>query len=175
MPASQSLSDSTSQSSQQDPLRERVSTAFGKLVESAAELNAVSDEIATPISTIEAILQELNLGVSAWTRFELIRDDYDLHYETRYIGYTKFSQRWGLAIRRTTGADGQPETSEEWLFNDAPRAYRLKALEKLPELIENLAETSGETAAKLRKGITLTKQVAETISRIVPPKAARRR
>ena len=175
MPASQPLSDSTSQSLQQDPLRQRVSGAFEKLVASAAELNAVSDEIAKPISAIEATLQKLNLGVSAWTQFELIRDDYDLYHETRYIGYTKVSQRWGLAIRRTMGIDGEPEGSEEWHFNDAPRAYRLEALEKLPELLEKLAETSGKTAAKLRKGITLTKQVAETISQMAPSKPARRK
>lgn len=175
MPASRPLSDPASQPLQQNPLRERVSTAFEKLVASAAELNTVSDEIATPISAIEETLQKLNLGVSAWTPFKLIRDDFDLYRETRDIGYTKVSQRWGLAIRRTKGFDGQPEHSEEWHFNDAPRAYRLEALEKLPELIEQLAETSGKTAAKLRKGITLTKQVAETISRMAPPKTGRGR
>ena len=177
MPTSQSVSDSTSRSPQPD-LRKRVSTAFEKLVASAAELNAVSDELAEPVSSIEAALQRLNLGVSAWILFKSIHDDIEDRYEYRgssYLGYAKVSQQWGLAIRYEATIDGAPHEEEEWRYSDAPRAYRLEALEKLPELLDKLVETSGKTAAKLRKTITVTKQVAETMSKIAPSRPARRK
>ena len=113
MPASQSASDSASQSSQPKPVSERVSAAFERLVASAAELNVVSDEIAKTISVIEAAVQQLNLGVSAWIPFKSIlhnsddyRDDHEYH-EIYRIGYAKISQRWGLAISYATTVDGE--------------------------------------------------------------------
>ena len=35
-------------------------------MQSAATLNAVSDELGKPVSVIEAALKKLNLGVSTW-------------------------------------------------------------------------------------------------------------
>ena len=179
MPASQSISDSASQSSQLDPLRRRVSAAFERLVASAAELNAVSDQLAKPISAIEAALKRLNLGVTAWITFQSIlhdsedyRDNHEYH-EICCIGYAKISQRWGLAISHATTVDGEAVKQEEWPFSDAPRALRLEALEKLPELLEKLAESSSETATTLKKRIALTQQVADTIGRMAPSKPAR--
>ena len=179
MSALKSASKATPQYPPQESLRQRVSTAFEKLVVSAAELNAVSDELAEPVSAIEAALQKLGLGVSAWTVFKRIgggdqHTDYD---ETWSIGYAKISQKWGLAIRYAVSLDGSglPDKEEKWLFTDAPRAYRLEAVEKLPELIEKLAETSDKTATRLREGIALTKHVAETIGPMVPSKPGRRK
>lgn len=179
MPALKSASETTPESPHQESLRRRVSAAFEKLVVSAAELNAVSDELAEPISAIEAALQKLGLGVPAWTTFKRINggDQYIDYDETWSIGYAKISQRWGLAIRYTVSLEGSglPDKEEEWPFTDAPRAYRLEAVEKLPELIEKLAETSDKTATKLRKGIALTKHVAETIGPMAPSKPGRRK
>ena len=64
MSVTRSLSNSPSQSSEEQDaqLRERVSATFEKLAASAAELNAVSDEIAKPILAIDAALQKLKPG-----------------------------------------------------------------------------------------------------------------
>ena len=178
MPASQSASDSSSQSPKPEPVLERVSVAFEKLAASAAELNAASDEIARPVSAIEAALQRLNLGVPAWTTFRSIphySDDNHEYYEICYVGYAKVSQKWGLAICHTNSVDGETVSEQEWRFNDAPRELRLEALEKLPELLETLANTADSTAAELRQRIVLTRQVADTIGRMSPSKPARRK
>lgn len=176
MPASRSPSDSESRSLHSEPLRERVSAAFQKLAASAAELNVASDELARPISAIEAVLQSLNPGVPAWAEFRSGSYDQGPHEfcETWHIGYAKVSQRWGLAIRYSEDVDGDLLNREEWYFNDAPRAYRLDALKGLPELIEEMAEATGRTAVKVREGVALTKQVAETIGRMAPSKLARK-
>jgi len=177
MPASKSVSDPAPQSSQRDPLRERVSAAFEQLVASATELNAVSDEIAKPIADIEASLQKLTLGVSAWAEFAG-----DFSFETgsfweRSIGYAKVARAWGIASRARSGLLGEdgPTETEAWRFNDAPRSYRIEALGKLPDLLEQLVKATSKTTAALKNQVAATKEVAETISRLAPPKTGRRK
>ena len=177
MPASKSVSDSAPRSSQHDPLRERVSTAFENLVASAAELNAISDEIAKPIATIEATLKKLNLGVWAWAEFAGEEDFNSGSFWDRSIGYAKVSRVWGIAIRTRSGllGEGEHTDTETWRFNDAPRSYRIQALKKLPDLLEQLVDATCFTTAALKNQLAATNQVAETISRMAPSKPARRK
>ena len=176
MPASQSTSDSASESAELAPLRERVSTVFEKLVVSANELNTISDEIAQPIAAIEATLKKLNLGVSAWAKFAGDIDHNTGRFWDRSIGYARVSRVWGIAIRTRSGflPDEQAEP-EVWRFTDAPRAYRIEALAKLPDLLEQLVKATDKTTAALKNQAAATKQVAETMSRMARPKTARRR
>ncbi len=156
-------------------LRNRVSAAFEKLATSASELNAVSDDLAKPIQSIDATLQVLNLGVSAWVEVAGDRDwETDRAWE-RSIGYGKVARTWGLAIRASAGIAGEHIQEEVWRFNEAPRAYRLESLEKLPELLEKLAETANRTASELKNKIALTKQVATTINKMASAAPARRK
>ena len=176
MSVSQSPRSSPAHSSTPDsPTRERVSVAFEKLTTSASELNAVSDELAKPIQSIDATLQALNLGVSAWVEVAGDRDwETDRAWE-RSIGYAKVARTWGLAIRASAGIAGEHIQEEVWRFNEAPRAYRLESLEKLPELLEKLAENANRTASELKNKIALTKQVATTINKMASAAPARRK
>lgn len=147
-------------------LLERVSADFKKLAASAAVLNAVSDEIAAPISTIDAALRELNLGISAWVQVAGAEDPTTCVYWHRSVGYDKVSSRaWGIAIcYRIVDADQVVRQEDEWLFNEAPRKYRLEALDKLPQLLEKLTTVANNTAAALKKKVAATKQVATAIA-----------
>ena len=128
-----------------EELRGRVSAAFEKLATFAPELNAVSDELAKPILAINKALQTLNLGVAAWVTFEEQQHEGEL-LSVHSIGYAKVAGRWGIAIRyEGTDSGGEPET-REWPFGDAPRSLRLKALDHLPALLDELANTAGKTA-----------------------------
>ena len=168
MSVTRSLPNSPSQSSEEQDaqLRERVSVTFEKLAASAAELNAVSDEIAKPIHAIDAALQKLNLGVSAWVRVVGGDDhpDGDFWWD-RSIGYDKVDRRWGIAIRARSGYSDRLE-EDVWRFDAAPRSYRLEALDKLPELLEQLVDTASKTAKALKSKITVAEQVATTISQM---------
>ncbi len=176
MSVSQAPSSSPAPLPASDPqLRDRVSAAFEKLSTSASELNAVSDELAKPIHSIDATLQKLNLGVSAWVEVAGHRDwETDRAWE-RSIGYGKVARTWGLAIRSSAGTAGEHIQEEVWRFNEAPRVYRLESLAKLPELLETLAETANKTAAELKSKIALTKQVATTLSKMASAAPARRK
>ena len=163
----QSRSGSPSQFPTSDSrLRDRVSTAFERLTASAPELNAVSDELAKQIRTIDSALQKLNLGISAWVEFAVQHFEDGEFMSARSIGYAKVAGTWGIAIRwNGFDPDGNPAT-DEWRFNDAPRSYRLEALEKLPELLEELAKTVSKTAERLKAKVVKTQQVATTISHL---------
>ena len=176
MSITQSTPHSASESLQQDePLIERVSAVFEKLVVSATELNVASDELAKPISEIDAALQKLNLGILTWVKVAGEHDQAYEYYWERSLGYAKVSGKWGIAIRAIQGHFEDPD-EEAWRFNDAPRSHRLEALEKLPKLLEELAKNCSETARTLKSRITATKQVATTISQMAAlAKPARRK
>ena len=106
---------------------------------------------------------------------EYRNDEYGYFWD-RSLGYTKVSREWGLAIRTRAGYyDDESLSVEEWRFNDAPRSHRLEALEKLPELIEQLAQAAKKTAGELKHKVAITKQVATTISQMAPSNPARRK
>lgn len=151
----------------QPELPERVSAVFEELAATAAKLNAVSDEIAQPISVIDAALQRLNLGVSAWV--EVVGEvDHDTgEFWDHSIGYDKVSRRWGIAIRTRSGSLTHQRVDEEaWRFNDAPRSNRLDALDKLPDLLAELVKVASDTANALKNKLATTKQVATTIRQV---------
>ena len=178
MPASQSVSGSPSHPSQQE-LTERVSAAFETLAKSAAALNVVSDELGKPIPVIDAALQRLNLGVSAWVQFGEYDDaDHDV-FEEHSIGYTKVSGTWGIAIRTRHGSELNDEFDDDeeelWRFNDAPRSYRLAALDRLPELLEQLARVVNDTAGELTRKVASAKLTAKTISEMASADPASRK
>ena len=160
----------------QDPqLNDRVSAAFETLKASASELNAVSDELAKPIQSIDATLKKLNLGVSAWVKVAGEVDTNIEYFWERAIGYASVGGTWGIAISSESGHLGDESREEVWRFNDAPRSYRLESLEKLPELLEKLVETANKTTAELKTKVALTKQVATTLSQMTASRPARRK
>ena len=118
------------------------------------------------ICVIDSALQKLNVGISAWVPFAVVHDEDGDLLSTSSLGYDRVSGIWGIAIRyEATDADGDPRTLE-WRFNHAPRSDRLEALESLPELLEELAESASTTAAQLKGKVAKAKQVATTIGRI---------
>ena len=157
-------------SSEQDPsLHKHVPADYAKLVAAAATLNSVSDEIAAPIASIDTALKRLNLGISAWVKIAGSEDPDGMTSWYRSIGYNKVSSgKWGIAICFVVidDARGVLEQHDEWLFNDAPRAYRLEALDKLPELLRELTARANGTTDALRKKLAATKQVAAAIESV---------
>jgi hypothetical protein len=63
---------------------------------------------------------------------------------------------WCLAIRTVSGnnADPEGETQEMWPLNEAPRYLRVKAVNRLPDLIKALVEATNATTSAWRKRMT---------------------
>jgi hypothetical protein len=159
-----SPSDSPSTNPTPDlPLRERVAKAFTQLSASATELNAVSDELSKPIATIEGALKKINLGLPTWVKIAGHVDVESEHFWERAIGYAKFGGNWRIGIRTRAGHFDTDPTEEYWVFSDAPRVYRVEAVDKLPELLEALVTSASETAAKLKEKIATANEIAASL------------
>jgi hypothetical protein len=157
-------------------LIERVQSSFGQLSAASANLNAISDELGKSVSEIDSALKRLNLGVSVWVAIRG-NDWQDLSYESEQIGYAKIDGKWGLGLRTVSGNHKRPddESVHEWSFNDAPRFLRVGAIEKLPELLEQLTKEAEATARKISESVEQAKSVAAAISRAVPQSGSQRK
>ena len=54
-------------------------------------------------------------------------------------------------------------TVEEWLFNDAPRALRIEAVEKLPDLFDNLIKEADVAIRKVKAQTLSARQLAAAL------------
>jgi uncharacterized protein YoxC len=149
------------------PLADRIATSMKQLSESATRLNSASDELAKAIAPIDAALKKLNLGVTAWHAYAS-GSEADGSYWSHNIGYAKVSGKWGLAISYASGytAYGPPDDDEEWLFNDAPRWMRTRAIDGIPDLLEKLVKQADKVAADLQEKSARARELAETISSV---------
>ena len=143
---------------------ERVSSSYRQLSLAASHLNLVSDELGKSIAVLDAALRKLNLGISSWSRLDRWEVAFG-NYSSRYLGYAKVNNRWCIALRTVTGNNNQPEdaTVEEWLFNDAPRALRIEAVEKLPELFENLIREADVAIRKVKAQTLSARQLSTAL------------
>jgi len=148
-------------------LAERVATSFTKLSAAAKDLNKVSDELGQAISSIDYVLQRLNLGVPTWVTIRGGQDEYTgEEYWSRDIGYSKVGNRWGIALCTREGDYNYPdrEKFEAWLFNDAPRWLRVEGVEKIPDLLEELIKNTEQTTKKIKGKIDHAKQLADAFA-----------
>jgi hypothetical protein len=121
------------------PPSEQASAFLKQIVTSSKTLNTASDELGVSISTLDKVLQKLNLGIPSWVRISG-EDEDNGPYDLKLIGYAKVGNVWGIALRTMNGHNHYPEDHHEetWLFNDAPRSLRIEALPRLPELFNQL-------------------------------------
>ena len=147
-----------------DSLNSRISSSYKQLTQAATELNAVSDELGKFVTALDAALRRLNLGIATWLRLES-REDGSGNYTKRDLGYAKVGNKWGIALRTMSGNHNDVEDSnvEEWLFNDAPRALRIEAVEKLPDLFENLIKEADVAIKKVKAQTISARQLAAAL------------
>jgi len=144
-------------------LSDRLAAAYKRLAASSEVLNAASDEFSKPILELDAALQKLNIGLITWQKVAG-DEDHNGGYWSRDVGYAKVDGKWGLAIRTVDGHHSWAEDDiEQWLFHDAPRSYRIEALEKLPDLLEGLIKNSDKTAKKLKEKAVEARELAAAL------------
>jgi hypothetical protein len=147
-------------------LAQRVGAAYQQLSSVASDLNQISDELGKSISEVDGALKKLNLGVEVWVQMSHKSVDPDgLDFYIERVGYTKVNGIWGIGLRTESGREDEPdrETTNEWLFNDAPRTLRLAAIGRLPDLLEALSKEAVTTTAKLKNGLAELQLVAGAV------------
>jgi hypothetical protein len=157
-------------------ISEVVTSFYSDLKTVAADLNAASDELGKCIAEIDDGLKTLNLGITVWAEIGKGHGDFEMGDETYWseeIGYSKWGGRWGICLRKISGDAGAgEEICEQWLFNEAPRALRLKGADYLVTLLQTLNEEGAKTAEMIRAKAADTQEVAGAITQaaFVPKK-----
>lgn len=150
---------------------QRISAAFESLAQSAKAIHEASGKVASPVAALDRALQRLNTGVACWTKISNGDDGFGAYWSND-VGYARIGKEWGLAIRTVEGDESNPdrEQTEEWLFNQAPHYLRIKAIEKLPELIEAMVEATNATAARLAEKAAPARELAEAVTALLASK-----
>jgi hypothetical protein len=144
----------------------RMSAAFSRLRESAKEIKATSDELTRAVQGVERALEHLHLRVACWTLLsEWTAFDQD-EFRREYVGYIEVRKQWRIVVRTSEGFASHPDESDDitWAFDDAPQYLRIKAVDKLPELIESLVLTVEKTTERLKKKIAPTQELAKAVA-----------
>jgi len=137
---------------------------FDRLTSIANTLNKATDELTRIVGVLDDALQRLNVGIPVWVQVVKWSSEGDATaYECENVGYSKINGYWCIGINRTAGDENSPygdDVREVWPFNDAPRDLRLRAVEKLPELIAGIAQSAEQAAGVVNKKLAETKAFA---------------
>ena len=155
--------------------------ALGSLKAAATRLNAESDSINSIIKSVEEQIAATNVGLETWLDTD-VADQLDTQIVERgqgpvrkervtELGWTKLlGDHWRLAIRsmileydeyggseeyQVTNDDGVPYAS--LALQSAPRPIRIRALSRLPRLVNKLAaeaQQAIETIGQAKKLVT---------------------
>ena len=133
---------------------ERMAQAFKNLTVAAKNVNTASGDLAKQIAALEKALKGLNVGVACWTSISSFEND--VRFSVKELGHARVNRKWCLAIRTSEGLhNDDPEMidGELWPFNEAPRYLRVKAVDKIPALIEQLVEATNALTDRLNKKV----------------------
>ena len=145
----------------------RLIPASKNLIAVAAELNAATKALSLAIEDIEAGLQKLNLGISAWVPLSSTEDD----SSSQSLGYTKNGARWGLVVRQYQyDPAGEVTSYKDTFLCDAPREIRIWAAGQMQALFVELTKEAESLTAKIKKNLDKADIAAEVLSNADVPK-----
>jgi len=133
--------------------KEKTAASFKELSTASTELNSAADELSQTIASLEKLLKNLNLRVSAWTSVYKWdnTDEGGADYKARDLGYAHVDGKWCIAIRKSWGNYNHDDFNEEtWQFADAPRWMCVDAVSKLPDLMQALIKRTVETTGNIK-------------------------
>jgi hypothetical protein len=138
-----------------------VAETMHELHDLSLQLNSASDTINTTITTLNAKLRSLNLGVEVWlidTLLKPLPGDPRRDEIGPYLGYCSVEDQWQLAVR------GEPNGSycSGWTgdlprtpLTKASREVRIAALEQLPALVCRIKEEAQRVLKAIQDARTL--------------------
>jgi hypothetical protein len=135
-----------------------VDSHLKQLAVTAKTLNQLSDTLTQQVTGVEAPLNKLNLGVSAYVVVQRWSGENDDYGEVR-LAYGKQAGKWGLAVEEITGNSYGNEQYESWPFKEAPRELRLQVIEAIPQLLEALVKKSAELTSEIKDKVAFAEQL----------------
>ena len=151
-----------------EALVKRVQSSFQQLSEAATHLNKASDGLGKLVTELDSALKRLNIGIQSWVDVSRWTTPDGLSYGYDQLGYDKIDGTWGIALQTCSGdeRDDGDTIDGRWLFNDAPRQFRIRAVDHIPALLDKIATDATSTAAKIEEK---TQQIADVVAAIKPP------
>jgi len=142
-----------------------VQETLSKLANSAKSLNDITDELTKQVLQIQDAVNNLNLGVSTSIEFSRWSDEEGIRSGLWRLAYGKGAGKWGFAIEYITEdiRDPREDTYESWLFKDAPRDERVRAVDYIPDLLQALLSKSEDVAANVNKKLNYAKELSSAI------------
>lgn len=140
----------------------KIQTHLSELTSTARTLNELSDQLTKEVEIVESALNRLGLGVRASVKVEILDRSRDGSSERwTQLSYGKSKNGWGFLIEEIQENINYPEADrwETWPFKEAPREYRIKAVNRIPDLLEELAKRANETAATIKANISMAKDL----------------
>jgi hypothetical protein len=152
----------------------KLQSDFQALTVIAAELNTASDNFTKTVALLDEALKSLNIGLTVWVNFTSRGDDEEPQlYDVDQIGYCKVNGTWGLALRNIWGDETPPHMWERsegpWLFTDGPRDMRLRSVDKIPDVIAELAREAADTTKNIQGKTKNVLELAEAITSLSDP------
>lgn len=136
-------------------------------------INKATDDFNAQIKAIEESLASYNIGINQWVKaFEETDEEYDREGEVRgiiitkyFLGYQKAGGKWSLVLASECdyGRDPNDPDRTEWIFRDAPRHLRVKAMAAIPALIQALITAANLMTVELINNAMDARKLAESI------------
>jgi hypothetical protein len=144
------------------PPATEINAKLKALSTASVTLNDLSDQLTREVASIESTINQLNLGISASVTFETWSDDTGMISDLWRLAYGRSSNKWGFLVEHLNENLNYPEEGdlEAWPFKDAPREQRLKAVGKIPELLDLLVKKSSEFASDVTSTVGYVKALA---------------
>jgi len=138
-----------------------------ELSSTAKTLNELTDKLTKEVSAIEDAVNRLHLGVETSVHVESWGDESGFQSGLWRLSYGKHAGKWCLFIEYLTedrNVGPAADTYEAWLFKDAPRDTRIKAVSKIPDLLARLVEESRNLAEKISDKLTYAQEIAKSLA-----------
>jgi len=148
-----------------------IASDLNTLTINSQKLNRFTDELTVHVEQIESIVNDLNIGLRAFVIAESLADEEHRSYHCIRLGYDKAGSEWGFTIDEFDEDARDPSNVanyQTWPFKEAPRALRLKVVDKIHELIKALAKKSDEMATQTAARAFLAKEIASSLSTPAP-------
>ena len=137
--------------------------ALRSLSTASDQLNTNSNILNVAIGEVQAALQKFNLGVEA--RVEIASTGDKMYQKVYELGYGKGeSGKWVLLLVTYISEDPDTTWNEQALL-EAPRDWRIAAVDKIPVLIQKLVDQVNKSATEAATKAAKAKQIAASITR----------
>jgi hypothetical protein len=150
-------------------MNRQTASALKRIETVSRTLNQTSDQLSEKIVEIESHLNEYKLGVWAWLEkplSEQIESDEKMTVQYTIItslGYGKIREKWGFVI--SVYPDYDPSDPNLTFLKDTSREIRAEAIDRIPELLECIAEKAAKLSEKIAEKAELADEIAASLKK----------